>query len=74
MAYLGAGVHGAEFGVRRCVPEPDAAVRCTTPRREQAMLMWRPCYGLHCCSVLRKLHGRAAPVQRPDAELVIVAT
>ena len=72
-AHLGACVHGAEFGVGSRVPEPDAAICSSTPGSEKAMLMRRPCYGLHCRSVLGKLHGRAASVQRPDAELVVVA-
>lgn len=58
VAHLRAGVDALERLSRERVPEADAAVGCSAPGRQQAVLVRRPRDGLHCRQVIRVLLNR----------------
>ena len=77
-ASLGEAGHTCVYAVQSSiggrVPEADAAISCSTTRCKQAVLMGRPCNGLHSCVVVAELDDRRCGVQVPDVQLVVIAT
>jgi hypothetical protein len=71
--YLAACVHAVEHRVGAGVPEAYAAVRCAAPAGKEAVLVWRPGDGLHCCCVLCEASEGGAVAQLPQQEGVVVA-
>ena len=67
-------VYAVQSSIGGRVPEADAAISCSTTRCKQAVLMRRPCNGLHSCVVVAELDDRRCGVQVPDVQLVVIAT
>jgi len=66
-------VYAVQCSIGGRVPEADAAISCSTTRRKQAVLVGRPCNGLHSCIVVAELDDRRCGVQIPDVQLVVIA-
>lgn len=66
-------VYAVQSSIGGRVPEADAAISCSTTRCKQAVLVRRPCNGLHSCIVIAELDDRRCGVQVPDVQLVVIA-
>lgn len=69
ITYLATSIVTIKRGARCCVPEPDATISCSSPRRQQPMLMWRPCNSLDSCRVLTKFQKWLCWLLIPDKQL-----
>jgi len=66
-------VYAVQCSVGGRVPEADAAISCSPARCKQAVLVGRPCNGLHSCVVVAEFNDRRCGVQVPDVQLVVIA-
>ncbi len=67
-------VYTVQCSIGGRVPEADTAISRSTTRCKQAVLVGRPCNGLHSCIVITELDDRRCGVQVPDVQLVVIAT